>query len=64
MKKQKRVVRIIYNKDKFTYSKPLMRDTKGLNVYQTFFKFLKFMCLLELQFKLFLPKIARLSKMA
>ena len=34
LKKQKHAVRIIYNKDKFTHSKPLMRDMNALNVYQ------------------------------
>lgn len=34
-KKQRHAVRIMYNKDKFTYSKPLMRDTNALNIYQT-----------------------------
>ena len=44
LKKQKHAVRIIYNKDKFTYLKPLMRDMKALNVYQTnIFQVLKFM---------------------
>ena len=44
LKKQKHVVRIIYNKDKFTYSKPLMRDVNALNVYQiNVFQVLKFM---------------------
>ena len=28
LKKQKHAVRITYNKDKFTYSKPLMRDER------------------------------------
>ena len=37
-------MRIIYNKDKFTYSKPLMRDMNALNVYQiNIFQVLKFM---------------------
>ena len=44
MKKQKHAVRIIYNKDKFTHSKPLMRDMNALNVYQiNIFQVLKFM---------------------
>ena len=35
---------IIYNKDKFTHSKPLMRDTNALNVYQiNIFQVLQFM---------------------
>ena len=35
---------IIYNKDKFTHLKPLMRDTNALNVYQiNIFQVLKFM---------------------
>ena len=35
---------IIYNKDKFTHSKPLMRDMNALNVYQiNIFQVLKFM---------------------
>ena len=34
LKKQKHGVHIIYNKDKFTHSKPLMRDMNALNVYQ------------------------------
>ena len=37
-------MRIIYNKDKFTHSKPLMRDMNALNVYQiNIFQVLKFM---------------------
>ena len=44
LKKQKHAVRIIYNKDKFTHSKPLMRDMNALNVYQiNIFQVLKFM---------------------
>ena len=44
LKKQKHAVRIIYNKDKFTHSKPLMRDINALNVYQiNIFQVLKFM---------------------
>ena len=44
MKKQKHVVRIIHNKDKFTHSKPLMRDINDLNVYQiNIFQVSKFM---------------------
>ena len=43
LKTQKHVVRIIYNKDKFTHSKPLMRDMNPLNVYQiNIFQVLKF----------------------
>ena len=34
LKKQKHAVRIIYNKDEFTHSKPLVRDMNALNVYQ------------------------------
>ena len=35
---------IIYNNDKFTHSKPLMRDMNALNVYQiNIFQVLKFM---------------------
>ena len=44
LKKQKHAVRTIYNKDKFTQWKPLMRDMKALNVYQiNIFLVLKFM---------------------
>ena len=43
LKKQKHAVCIIYNKDKFTHSKPLMRDMNALNVYQiNIFQILKF----------------------
>ena len=34
LKKQKHAVHIIYNKGRFTHSKPLMRDKNALNVYQ------------------------------
>ena len=47
LKKQMHAVRIIFNKDKFTHSKPLMRDMNALNVYQinkiNIFQVLKFM---------------------
>ena len=44
LKKQKHAVRIIYNKDKFKHSEPLMRDMNSLNVYQiSIFQILKFM---------------------
>ena len=44
MKKWKHAVHIIYNKDKFTHSKPLMRDMNALNVYQiNIFQVLKLM---------------------
>ena len=44
LKKQMHAVCIIYNKDKFTSSKPLMRDMNALNVYQiNVFQVLKFM---------------------
>ena len=44
LKKQEHAVRIIYNKDKFAHSKPLMRGMNALNVYQIiFFQVLKFM---------------------
>ena len=37
-------MRIIYNKDKFAYSNPLMRDMNALSVYQiNIFQVLKFM---------------------
>ena len=37
-------MRVIYNKDKFTHLKPLMRDMNALNVYQiNIFQDLKFM---------------------
>ena len=40
LKKQKDVVSIIYNKDKFTHSKPLVGVKNALNVYQKiFFRF-------------------------
>ena len=43
LKKQKHVVRIIYNKDKFTHWKPLMRDMNTLKIYQiNIFQVLKF----------------------
>ena len=43
LKKQTHAVRIIYNKDKFTHSKPLMRDMNALNAYQIYiFQVLKF----------------------
>ena len=32
--KQKHAARIVYNKDKFTHSKPLLRNLNALNVYQ------------------------------
>ena len=34
LEKQKHALHIIYNKDKFTHSKPLMRDINALNVHQ------------------------------
>ena len=41
--KQKHAVGMIYNKDKFTHSKPLVRDMNALNVYQiNFSQVLKF----------------------
>ena len=44
LKKQKHAVRIVYNKDKFTHSRPLMRDMNVLNVYQiNIFQTLRFM---------------------
>ena len=44
LKKQNHAVCIIYNKDKFSHSKPLMRDMNVLNVYQiNIFQVLKFM---------------------
>ena len=44
LKKQKHAVRIIYNKDKFTHWKPLMRDMNALKVHQiNIFQVLKFM---------------------
>ena len=43
LKTQKHVVRIIYNKDKFTHSKLFMRDMNALNVSQiNIFQVLKF----------------------
>ena len=42
--KQKHAVGMIYNKDKFTHSKALVRDMNALNVYQiNFSQVLKFM---------------------
>ena len=44
LKKQKHPLRIIYNEDICTHSKPLMRDMTALNVYQiNIFQVLKFM---------------------
>ena len=44
LKKQKHAVLIIYNKDKFTHLKPLMRDMNVLNVFQiNIFQILKLM---------------------
>ena len=44
LKKQKHAVRMIYNKDQFTHSKPSMRDVNALNIYQiNNFQVLKFM---------------------
>ena len=44
LKKQKNAVRMIYNKDKFTHSKLLMKDMNALNIYQiNIFQGLKFM---------------------
>ena len=44
LKKQKTALRIIYNKNKFTHSKPLLRDVNALNVYQIdIFHVLKFL---------------------
>ena len=34
LKKQKTALLIIYNKNKFTHSKPLLRDMNALNVYE------------------------------
>ena len=49
-KKQNHAVGIIYNKVKFTHSKPLMRDRNTLNVYQiNIFQVLKFMFKIGLQ---------------
>ena len=44
LKKQKHAVPIIYYKDKFTHSRPLMRDINDLNAFQiNIFQVLKFM---------------------
>ena len=49
-KKQNHAVGIIYNKDKFTHWKPLMRDRNTFNVYQiNIFQVLKFIFKIGLQ---------------